>query len=57
MFRRAVDLLDAGDAAGLRVYLQEHPGVATQKVTFEPGYFHKPSLQYLSLQHEEPHAQ
>ncbi len=44
LFRRAVDLLDAGDAAGLRELLVEHPALVHQKVTFEPGYFQNPSL-------------
>jgi hypothetical protein len=44
-FRRAVDLLDAGDAEGLRVYLSEYPGVAHQRVVFEGGnYFRNPTL-------------
>jgi hypothetical protein len=44
-FRRAVDLLDAGDAGGLRVYLNEHPGIVHQRVVFEGGnYFRNPAL-------------
>ncbi len=44
-FRRAVDLLDAGDAEGLRNYLNEHPGIVRQRVTFEGGnYFRNPAL-------------
>jgi hypothetical protein len=44
-FRRAVELLDAGDAAGLRAYLQQHPEVARQSVLFEGGnYFRNPTL-------------
>ncbi len=44
-FRRAVDLLDAGDVEGLRVHLAEHPGLATQRVVFEGGgYFGNPAL-------------
>lgn len=44
-FRRAVDLIDAGNAAGLRAYLQRHPGLQRQHVTFEGGnYFRNPSL-------------
>ncbi len=44
-FRRAVDLLDAGDADGLRAYLCEHPGIVQQRVLFEGGnYFRNPSL-------------
>src|SRR5689334_22069751 len=31
-FRRAVDLLDAGDAARLRAYLQQHPDLVHQHV-------------------------
>jgi hypothetical protein len=45
LFRRAVDLLDAGDAEGLRVLLHEHPHLARQQVVFEGGnYFQNPSL-------------
>jgi hypothetical protein len=45
IFRRAVELLDAGDAAGLRQYLKQHPKVAQQHVLFEGGnYFQDPTL-------------
>lgn len=45
VFHRAVELLDAGDAAGLRAYLSEHPKLARQRVVFEgSNYFQKPSL-------------
>jgi Ankyrin repeats (3 copies) len=44
-FRRAVDLLDAGDVEGLRAYLSAHPNLAHQRVIFEGGnYFQNPSL-------------
>jgi len=44
-FRRAVDLLDAGDAAGLREHLRAHPGVVSQRVALDdPEYFREPSL-------------
>jgi hypothetical protein len=44
-FRRAVDLLDAGDAAGLRAHLQLHSHLAHQHVVFEGGnYFRNPTL-------------
>jgi hypothetical protein len=44
-FRRAVDLLDQGDAAGLRAYLKQHPVLARQRVSFEGwNYFRNPSL-------------
>ncbi len=44
-FRRAVDLLDAGDAEGLRAHLKEHPGLVRQRVRFEGGnYFKNPAL-------------
>jgi hypothetical protein len=44
-FRRAVDLLDAGDPAGLREHLQRHPKLVTQHVPFEGGnYFRNPTL-------------
>jgi hypothetical protein len=44
-FRRAVDLLDAGDADGLRAHLKQHPKLTTQHVLFEGGnYFRNPTL-------------
>ena len=45
VFRRAVDLLDAGDAPGLRAHLKKHPHLAQQRVVFEGGnYFRNPTL-------------
>jgi hypothetical protein len=44
-FRRSVELLDAGDAAGLRTHLQLHPKLVHQHVVFEGGnYFRNPTL-------------
>ena len=44
-FRRAVELLDAGDAAGLRAHLHQHPNLVHQHVVFEGGnYFRNPTL-------------
>lgn len=44
-FRRAVDLLDAGDAEGLGAYLSQHPDIGHRRVVFEGGnYFRNPSL-------------
>ena len=44
-FRRAVDLLDAGDVSGLRTHLTNHPDLADQRVVFEGGnYFRNPTL-------------
>ncbi|HYC61676.1 MAG TPA: ankyrin repeat domain-containing protein [Thermoanaerobaculia bacterium] len=44
-FRQAVDLLDAGDLAGLREYLRSHSDLITQRVTFEgENYFQQPAL-------------
>ncbi len=44
-FRRAVELLDAGDVAGLRAYLNQHPNLVRQHVAFEGGnYFRNPTL-------------
>jgi len=44
-FRRAVELLDAGDASGLRAYLKQHPNLSRQRVLFEGGnYFRNPTL-------------
>ncbi|MEO1458508.1 MAG: hypothetical protein AAFV49_13235, partial [Pseudomonadota bacterium] len=44
-FRRAVDLIDEGDAAGLARHLEQHPGLAGARVRFEGGnYFREPAL-------------
>jgi hypothetical protein len=44
-FRRAVDLIDAGDVVGLRAHLKQHPGLQRRHVVFEGmNYFHNPSL-------------
>jgi len=45
IFRRAVDLIDAGDAAALRAHLEQHPGLQKRRVVFEGmNYFENPSL-------------
>ncbi len=45
LFRRAVELIDAGDAAGLREHLRKNPKLTRQHVVFEGmNYFHNPSL-------------
>ncbi len=45
VFRHAVDLIDAGDAAGLRAHLREKPHLTRQHVVFEGGnYFRNPTL-------------
>ena len=44
-FRRGVDLLDAGDAAGLRAHLRQHAILVRQRMVFEGGnYFQNPTL-------------
>ena len=44
-FRRAVDLIDDGEAAGLAAHLAAHSGLATRRVEFEGGnYFRNPGL-------------
>lgn len=44
-FRRAVELIDDGDAAGLAAHLAAHPGLANRRVRFEGGnYFRNPAL-------------
>src|SRR6266567_5733147 len=44
-FRRAVELLDAGDVAGLGEHLNRHPNLGHQHVIFEGGnYFRNPTL-------------
>jgi hypothetical protein len=43
--RHAVDLLDAGNADGLREHLANHPGLVHQRAVFEGGnYFRDPTL-------------
>jgi ankyrin repeat protein len=45
VFRRGVDLLDAGDVVGLRAHLKEHPQLVQQRVAFEGvNYFRNPTL-------------
>ncbi|HET9743124.1 MAG TPA: ankyrin repeat domain-containing protein [Terriglobales bacterium] len=45
IFRHAVDLIDSGDADGLRALLKQHPALVRQHVSFEGGnYFRNPSL-------------
>ena len=52
-FRRAVELLDSGDAESLRAHLHLHPGIVRQRVAFEEGnYFRNPAL--LSFAAENP---
>jgi hypothetical protein len=44
-FRRAVNLIDAGDAEGLSAYLKQYPNLVRLHVTFEGGnYFHDATL-------------
>jgi Ankyrin repeats (3 copies) len=44
-FRRAVELLDAGDTVGLRTHLKQHPNLVHEHVVFEGGnYFRNPTL-------------
>jgi hypothetical protein len=44
-FRPALELLDAGDTAGLRAHLNQHPNLVHQRVIFEGGnYFRNPTL-------------
>lgn len=45
LFRRAVNLIDAGDALGLRLLLAQNPDLVHRRVLFEGGnYFRNPSL-------------
>lgn len=44
-FRRAVELLDAGEVADLREHLNRHPNLVHQHVVFDGGnYFRNPTL-------------
>jgi hypothetical protein len=45
VFRKGVELIDAGDAARLRAHLWEHPKLVHQHIVFEGGnYFQNPTL-------------
>jgi len=45
IFRRGVEFIDAGDVAGLRFHLRQHPALITRRVVFEGGnYFRNPTL-------------
>lgn len=45
IFRRGVELIDAGDVEGLRQHLTRHPKLTGQRVEFEgANYFRNPSL-------------
>ena len=45
LFRRAVDLIDAGDAEELRLHLKQHPKLVHHRLDFEGwNYFHHPAL-------------
>lgn len=45
LFRRAVDLIDAGDVEGLRAHLKQYPALAHQHVDLEgTNYFRHPTL-------------
>src|SRR5260221_7119602 len=45
VFRRAVDLMDAGDVDGLRAHLRSHPDLVRKHVELEGGnYFQHPTL-------------
>jgi Ankyrin repeats (3 copies) len=45
IFRRAIELIDAGDVSGLREHLNRHPKLPHERVVFEGGnYFRNPTL-------------
>jgi len=45
VFRRGVELIDAGDVEGLRAHLKAHPKLARQHIQFEgTNYFHNPGF-------------
>jgi ankyrin repeat protein len=45
VFQRGVKLLDAGDAAELRLHLKRHPDLVRRRIVFEGGnYFRNPTL-------------
>ncbi len=45
IFRRAVDLIDAGEAAALQAHLRQHPSLVHRHIVFEGvNYFHNPTL-------------
>ena len=44
-FRQAVELIDSGNAVGLRAHLKQHPNLVHEHVVFEGGnYFRNPTL-------------
>jgi hypothetical protein len=56
-FRRAVELLDAGDVAGLQQHLHQHPNLAHQRVVFEGGnYFRNPALLEFAAENPVRHS-
>lgn len=56
-FRHAVELIDAGDATGLREHLRKHPHLTHQRVLFEGGnYFRNPSLLEFSAENPIRHG-
>lgn len=57
-FRQAVALIDAGDAAGLRAFLKQHPKLVREHVGFEGGnYFHNPTLLEFIAENPVRHGQ
>ncbi len=55
-FRRAVDLLDAGDADGLREHLAMHPQLVHQHVSFDGNYFTRPTLLHFTAENPVRHG-
>jgi len=58
IFRHAADLIDAGDAAGLRAHLKQHPKLVHEQVVFEGwNYFHNPTLLQFIAENPVRHGQ
>jgi hypothetical protein len=56
-FRRAVELLDAGDADGLRDHLRRHPEIVHSRVTLYGGnYFQTPTLLEFTAENPTRHG-
>jgi hypothetical protein len=57
VFRRAVDLIDTGDAQDLRAWLKEHPKLVHQEIAFEGwNYFHRATLLEFVAENPVRHA-
>ncbi len=57
VFRRAVELIDAGDERGMRSWLAKHPDLVRQRVYFVAGgYFERPTLMQFAAENPVRHG-